>query len=140
MLDIKFIRENKELIGLGAKKKHIDFDVEELIKIDDKRRELILTIEKKRAEQNEVSERIVRTSEQSEKSDMISKMQTLKSELQKEEEEMKTVMHEWQMLMVRVPNIPDMSVPEGNTEEDNKEMKTWGKFPNLILNQKVTWN
>ena len=136
MLDIKFIRENKELIGLGAKKKHIDFDVEELIKIDDKRRELILTIEKKRAEQNEVSERIVRTSEQSEKSDMISKMQTLKSELQKEEEEMKTVMHEWQMLMVRVPNIPDMSVPEGNTEEDNKEMKTWGEIPKFNFEPK----
>lgn len=125
MLDIKFIRDNKDLVDLGAKKKHIQFDVEALISVDDRRRELITTIEKKRAEQNEVSEKIVRTSDEGEKSEMISKMQVLKVELQKEEEEMKTVMHEWQMLMVAVPNIPDISVPEGEDDKDNKEVKVW---------------
>jgi seryl-tRNA synthetase len=38
MLDIKFIRENKDIVALGAKKKHVDFDVEELIKVDDRTR------------------------------------------------------------------------------------------------------
>jgi seryl-tRNA synthetase len=37
MLDIKFIRENKDLVAMGAKKKHIDFDVAKLIDLDDKR-------------------------------------------------------------------------------------------------------
>jgi seryl-tRNA synthetase len=136
MLDIKFIRENKDLIALGAKKKHIDFDVEALIVADDKRKTLMTSIEKKRAEQNEVSEKIVRTSDQGEKSTMIAEMKLLKEELQKEEEELKTVMHEWQMLMVAVPNIPDVSVPEGMDDKDNKEIKVWGEIPKFDFQPK----
>ncbi len=136
MLDIKFIRENKDLISLGAKKKHIEFDVEALLKIDDRRRELISSIEKKRAEQNEVSEKMVRTEDKAQKSQMISEMKLLKDELQKEEEELKSVMKEWQMLMVAVPNIPDMSVPEGVDDKDNKEVKVWGEKPKFDFEPK----
>ena len=136
MLDIKFIRENKDLVALGATKKHIDFDVEALISKDDKRRELISSIEKKRAEQNEVSEKIVRTSDSGEKATMIAEMKTLKDELQKEEEELKTVMHDWQLLMVAVPNIPDVSVPDGADDKDNKEIKTWGEIPTFDFTPK----
>ena len=58
MLDIKFIRENKDLVAAGAKKKHINFDIAALVAVDDKRRELLSSIEKHRAEQNEASIRI----------------------------------------------------------------------------------
>ena len=136
MLDIKFIRDNKDLVALGAKKKHIDFDVESLILADDKRRELISLIEKKRAEQNEVSDKIVKAIDPVEKSQMITEMQALKADLQKEEEELKTVMHNWQMLMVTVPNIPDMSVPDGSNDKDNKEVKTWGDVPKFDFTPK----
>lgn len=128
MLDIKFIRENKDLVSLGAKKKHIDFDVDKLISVDDKRKVLLTSIEKKRAEQNEVSEKIVKISNPDEKKEMISKMQLLKTELQEEEGELKSVMHEWQTLMISVPNIPDISVPEGVDDKDNQELKKWGEI------------
>ena len=121
---------------MGAKKKHIEFDVEKLIVLDDKRRELLVSIEKKRAEQNDVSEKIVQLLDQSQKTEMIKKMQVLKSDLQKEEEELKSVMHEWQVLMVSVPNIPDMSVPEGDTDTDNKEIKVWGDIPKFDFEPK----
>ncbi len=136
MLDIKFIRENKDLISAGAKKKHIDFDVEALLKVDDKRRELIVSIEKKRAQQNSVSEKMVKTSDQAEKSQMITEMRVLKEELQKEEEELKSVMHEWQTMMVAVPNVPDISVPEGAEDKDNKEVKVWGEIPKFDFKPK----
>ncbi len=136
MLDIKFIRENKDLIAAGAVKKHITFDVDALLAIDDKRRELIAAIEKKRAEQNEVSEKIVRTEDMAEKSTMIAEMKALKDELQKEEEELKTVMHDWQVLMVSVPNIPDISVPDGADDKDNKEVKVWGEKPQFDFTPK----
>lgn len=136
MLDIKFIRENKDLISAGAEKKHIKFDVEALIKVDDKRKELLLAIENKRAEQNAVSEKVVRTADQAEKAQMISEMKALKEELQKEEEELKRVMHEWQLLMVTVPNIPDMSVPDGDGDQDNKEVKVWGEIPKFDFEPK----
>ena len=58
MLDIKFIRENKDLIAMAAKKKHLDFAVDELIAADDKRRALLSSIEKNRALQNSASDKI----------------------------------------------------------------------------------
>lgn len=127
MLDIKFIRENKELIAAGAVKKHIDFDVESLLSVDDKRRVLTTEIEKKRAEQNVVSDNFVKVSDGAEREKLISEMKTLKEILQKEEEELKTVMVDWQKLMLSVPNIPDMSVPDGDSDKDNKEIKKWGE-------------
>jgi len=133
MLDIKFIRENKDIVSLGAKKKHLDFDVDALILLDDKRKEITTSIESRRAEQNEVSVKIVRTSNPNEKSQMITEMQILKEELQKEEEELKIVMKEWQTLMVTVPNVPDMSVPEGVDDKDNKEIKVWGEIPKFTF-------
>lgn len=136
MLDIKFIRENKDLVSAGAKKKHIDFDVEELLKVDDKRRELTLMVDKKRAEQNEVSDKIVRTTDKGQKFSMITEMKMLKEELQKEETELQKIMHDWQRLMVSVPNIPDMSVPEGVDDKDNKEIKTSGEIPKFDFTPK----
>ena len=129
MLDIKFIRENKELVAEGAKKKHIKFDVEALIKADDKRKELLTKIEKMRAEQNEVSLRLPQLKDLVQKNELLSQMKILKDDMQKEEEKLKEVMKEWQGLMLKVPNMPDISVPEGESAEDNKELKTWGTKP-----------
>ncbi len=136
MLDIKFIRENKDLISAGATKKHIDFDVDALLAIDDRRRELTQSVEKKRAEQNEVSDKIVKTPDKAAKEQMIVEMKMLKDEMQKEEEELKEVMRDWQMRMVTVPNIPDMSVPDGADDKDNKEVKVWGEIPKFDFTPK----
>ena len=127
MLDIKFIRENKEIVQEGARKKRIAFNVDDLLKADDRRRELMTSIEKKRAEQNQWSDKIVRTPEAMAKAQLIAEMKMLKDELQKEEEEQKEVMKKWQALIVQVPNIPDMSVPEGESDADNQEVKSWGR-------------
>ena len=135
MLDIKFIRENKDIVQLGAKKKHVDIDISELIALDDKRREALTSIEKKRAEQNAISEKITKATPE-ERHTMIADMKVVKEALQKEEEGLKTVMQNWQTLMLKVPNIPDMSVPEGDTDKDNKEIKTWGEKPKFDFEPK----
>ncbi|MFH0755077.1 MAG: serine--tRNA ligase [bacterium] len=137
MLDIKFIRENKELIFEGAKKKYIKFDPDNLLKIDDKRKELLIIIEKMRAEQNAVSFRIPQLQESGQKLELFSQMKILKENLQKEEEKLKEVMKEWQIYMLQVPNIPDFSVPEGNSEEENKEIKVWGDISKINFRPKT---
>ncbi|MBU6431357.1 MAG: serine--tRNA ligase [Patescibacteria group bacterium] len=129
MLDIKFIRENKDIVQEGARKKRIAFNVDDLLKVDDRRRELMTAIEKKRAEQNQWSEKIAGTPDAAAKAQLIAEMKIVKDELQKEEEEQKEVMKNWQALMVQVPNIPDMSVPEGDSDADNQEVKVWGEIP-----------
>ena len=135
MLDIKFIRENAELVQDGAQKKHIDFDVKKLIEIDDRRKELSQEIDQKRAKQNEVSEKIP-TVPREEKEALIRKMIPLKEAVRKLEEELKNVMTEWQKMMVATPNIPDMSVPEGESDLDNKEIKQWGEKPKFDFEPK----
>jgi seryl-tRNA synthetase len=128
MLDIKFIRENKEIVQLGAKKKHVDINIDELISLDDKRKELLSQIEKKRAEQNAISEKIPSASPE-DRQKMIDSMKVVKESLQKDEESLKEMMKTWHEAMLRVPNVPDMTVPEGDSDADNKEVKVWGEKP-----------
>ena len=135
MLDIKFIRENKDLVAMAAKKKRINFDVQILLLADDARKEIMARVEEKRAEQNSANQEIVRASGP-EKSQILERMRFLKEELSQEEEKLKEVMREWQTLMLAVPNIPDVSVPEGNGEEDNVEIKRWGDIPKFNFDPK----
>ncbi len=136
MLDIKFIRENKDLIKEAARKKHMDFDVEPLIAIDEKRREMLGSIEEKKAKQNVVSEEIVRTTDVDAKQKLITDMRTIRFSREEEEEKFKEVIKEWQRLMVAVPNLPDMSVPEGESDAENKEVRTWGEVPQFNFTPK----
>src|SRR3989344_2799334 len=123
MLDIKFIRENKDVVALGAKKKHIDIDIDKLLSIDDKRRELQVTIDNKRAEQNVASDAITSAKDDVERREIIARMQGVKETLKLAEESMQEVMKEWRAMMVMVPNVPDMSVPEGTSDADNVEVR-----------------
>lgn len=127
MLDIKFIRENKDLIKDGARKKRMDFDVDKLIEVDAARRELLVSMESKKADQNQISQRITTESDQEVRNALIEETRTLKESIKADEEKLAEVMKEWQLLMVSTPNIPDISVPEGESDADNVEVKTWGE-------------
>ncbi len=126
MLDIKFIRENKEVVQAGAKKKHVEINIDELIALDDKRKSILSSIEKKRSEQNAISEKMPSATPE-ERTVMIDSMKVVKESLSKEEESLKEIMKAWQEAMLRVPNVPDMSVPDGDSDADNREVKVWGE-------------
>ena len=125
MLDIHFIRENAEIIKAGAAKKHIAVDIDRLLAVDDERKLLRQELDAKRAEQNRRSNEI-RINKGGEREKVIEAMQHLKAGMAESEERLKTVMAEWQRMMLTVPNIPDMSVPDGAGDADNLEVKKWG--------------
>lgn len=127
MLDIKFIRENLDLVKLGATKKRIQVDLDALVVLDDTRKQLLVSVETKKAKQNVVSQTVATATDEVARAQLISEMKLLKEEIQKEEEELKGVMQKWMELMLQVPNIPDMSVPDGVDDSENKEIKTWGE-------------
>lgn len=135
MLDIKFIRENKDIVAAGAKKKHIDVDLDRLLELDEKRRELQAQFDEKRAEQNTASEKMPNASPE-EKQDLIAKMTEVKKSMQGIEESLQEILKEWRAIMVTVPNVPDISVPEGESDADNKEVKTWGDIPHFDFEPK----
>ncbi len=124
MLDIKFIRENKDIVILGAKKKRIDVDIEKLLAVDEKRRELQALFDTKRAEQNAASDGIAKATPE-ERTKLIADMQSVKEAMKAAEDQLQEVMKEWQALMVRVPNVPDFSVPDGESDADNQEVRRW---------------
>jgi seryl-tRNA synthetase len=136
MLDIKFIKENKDLIEAAAQKKRVDFTVAELITVDEKRIQTLSLVESLRAEQNIISDKIPNMTDASERQSEIEKMRLLKEDLKKHEDTLREIMTEWQGLMLRVPNIPDMSVPDGESDEDNMEVKVWGDKPQFDFEPK----
>ncbi len=136
MLDIKFIRENKDIVQAGAKKKHIDIDVEKLIALDDARLKELKEVEELRSEVNRVSNDIARDQDSALKIQLIEEMRIVKDEIKGKEEKLKTITEEWQKLMLQIPNVPDMSVPDGITDVDNKEIKIWGEKPSFSFETK----
>lgn len=127
MLDIKFIRENKEIVQAGAKKKCLDIDIEKLIALDDARLKELKEVEELRSEVNRVSNDIARDQDSALKIQLIEEMRIVKDEIKVKEEKLKETTAQWQKAMLQVPNVPDMSVPQGRGEEDNKEILTWGE-------------
>ena len=128
MLDIHFIRENADVVKEGARKKHIDIDIDRLIAVDDERKALRTELDSKRAEQNRASFNIVNIQGE-EKNKLLESLKFLKESMAELEEKHTKVMEEWQKLMLSVPNIPDMTVPEGDSDADNQEIRTWGEIP-----------
>jgi seryl-tRNA synthetase len=128
MLDVRFIRENADIVKEGARKKRVEVDIDRLLAVDDDRKRLRQELDDKRAEQNKASKMIV-LAKGDEKEKLIESMQHLKAGMADAEEEYTKVMEEWQKLMLMVPNIPDMTVPEGESDADNQEVKKWGTLP-----------
>lgn len=136
MLDIKFIKENKEIVKAGAQKKRIDFDVDELISIDERRLKELSEVEALRGEQNKASNLIGRNQDPALKTQLIKEMSLVKEDLKEKEEKFSETMKIWQKLMLEVPNVPDISVPEGKDDEENVEVRAWGEIPQFDFEPK----
>ncbi len=129
MLDIKFIKENPDLIKDAVRKKHLSFDVDALLLVEEKRKAAQALFETLRTEQNTLSDEIPKTTDGAKRAELIESLKPLKEKVQAAEEDIKTIMKEWHTLMLQVPNVPDVSVPEGANDEENVECKIWGEQP-----------
>lgn len=135
MLDIKFIRENKDIVAAGAKKKRIEVDIDRLIELDDRRRGLQSSLDEGRAKQNAVSKEMP-SAGADRRNTLMLEMTELKKTLSSQEETLQEIMKEWRLIMLTVPNVPDVSVPEGESDEHNKEVRVWGELPKFDFTPK----
>ncbi len=136
MLDIKFIRENKEIVQNGARKKLIDIDIEKLIQLDEERLKELKEVEDLRSEINKVSNNIAVEKDANARMQLIEEMRVVKEDIKGKEEKLKTIVDEWQKMMLQVPNVPDISVPEGKSDEENVEIRNWGQKPKFDFTPK----
>jgi len=128
MLDIEFIRTNTDLVKEGARKKKADVDIDRFLELDVKRREVITELGNKRNEQNVASKEIAQADE-SKRADMIAAVSDIKSAIQEMEATLKPIEEEWTSILMNIPNPPSDAMPEGDSDEDNITIKTWGEKP-----------
>ncbi len=112
MLDIKFIREQAEFVKESLAKRHMETDIiDSVIALDEKRRELILNVEGKKAERNAVSKEIGRMKDKEAREAKITAMRSLGDNIAALDEELKAVEAELFDALAGIPNIPDADVP-----------------------------
>jgi seryl-tRNA synthetase len=117
MLDINFIRENKDIVKKGVADKQFDPSlVDKVLDFDEKRRKLILEVENLRAKRNKIAEG-KKPSEEGKK---------IKEELKDKEPDLDKLEKEYKELLFRIPNLPFEKSPIGKGEKDNKEIRKWG--------------
>ncbi|RDV39309.1 serine--tRNA ligase [Bradymonadaceae bacterium TMQ3] len=126
MLDIKFIRENVETVKEAARNKRFDVDIDRLLELDERRRDLMSSSEKIRARRNEVAQAIPKASKE-ERPALIEEGKQLKEDLASYEEELVEVQSAYEGLMLMVPNVTLPEVPIGETDEDNQVIRHVGE-------------
>ena len=132
MLDIKFIREHPEKVKKALQDRNVDFDLDALLEVDEKRRVLIKERDDLRAEQNTLS-REIQTGEGGKRAELIEKSKNVKLRLKEEEEALKVQEASFVMLQYQIPNIPFEDVPVGKDELDNKVLREVGEKPKFTF-------
>jgi seryl-tRNA synthetase len=136
MLNIKFIRENKDKVKKAVESKGIDLDVEKLLKIDKERSKLLQETEKLRAERNKNAQLIEKLKrEKKDFKEYVKKGKKIKEKLSEVEKKYREVLKGYDKLMLLVPNIPADGVPVGD-ESKNKEIRKWGEVPKFDFKPK----
>jgi seryl-tRNA synthetase len=123
MLDVKFIRENTELVAKSAKEKGYKIDIQEVLTLDDKRKEVLNVVEKLRRERNETAAQMKGGKPAPE---LIEKGKKIKADLAEAESELAKAESDLNAILKRVPNVLKPDVPLGG-EECSVEVKKWGE-------------
>jgi seryl-tRNA synthetase len=140
MLDLRFIRENFELVRKGAEAKGLTVNLGELISLDEKRRKLIQEGDGLKAKRNEVSAQIGKLKKGGEDATRaIAEMESVKDRIQAIDRELRELGVKLDELLLSVPNVPHPSVPYGRTPADNKEIFRWGDLPKVDFQLKAHW-
>jgi len=122
MLDINFIRQNKEKVLQAAKNKNREINLDKILDLDEKRRTLIAQSQALREQRNKLSK-------EKPTKETIEEGKKIKLQLQEIEKELKAIEQELNFLLSFVPNIPLSQVPVGKDASFNKVVKTWGEIP-----------
>ena len=141
MLDIRFIRENSELVKQKLEARGSDIDLSVFLSIDEKRREVLGKIETLRAERNRASDEIAKMKKEKKEVDpsVFASMKELSSQVKALDEDLKSVEQETNDFLLTIPNMPHESVPVGKTENDNEIVRSWGVAPELSFQPKEHW-
>jgi seryl-tRNA synthetase len=140
MLDIKFLRDNTELVRRKMLERGQEIDMGPFVSLDQKRRDILQEVESLRGERNRVSKEIgKRKGQKQDAADLIEQMGQVSSRIKELDEELKTTEDKLHDFVMVIPNIPHESVVYGTGSEDNPVVRMWGEKPQFDFVPKPHW-
>lgn len=142
MLDLKRIRNELETIKAAMDRRgEAEVDLDAVVALDEKRRSLLQEVEQMKSEQNAVSREIPRLKKEGEDTtEIMAKMKDLSARIKELDGEVAQVDSDLYELMLRIPNVPHPDVPQGETDEDNVEVRQWGTPLTFEYEAKAHWD
>ncbi len=143
MLDIKFIRENPDLVDKSCSERHTSWDKERFFALEELRRNLIVQVEELKAKRNAASKQIgelMRQGERDQAEKLKEEVAANKDRIAELEHEHTQTDNELHDLIASIPNIVDESVPYGEDENDNPELRRWGTPRSFDFEYKSHWD
>jgi seryl-tRNA synthetase len=140
MLDVKFIRHYPDLVKEGIKNKGDVDHVDEILTLDERRRDILQKVEVLKNRRNVVSAEIGKLKKEGkDASSVIAEMENVKNQINSFDDELRQVEETLNNLLLQIPNIPHPSVPVGKTPADNVEVARWGEPPLIDFQPKPHW-
>jgi len=144
MLDIKFVRENPDLVDKSCEsRQNAHWDREKFFELDEERRSVIAEVESLQAERNAVSKQIgllMREGKKEEAEAAKEQVAANKDRIAELDQRRGEVEEELTALVAAIPNIPDVSVPYGKDDSDNPEVRKWGEPTQFDFEPKAHWD
>lgn len=141
MLDIKLIRTETEKVKKALSRRKEEVDIDGLLELDGKRREILFDVEQKKAQQNAVSKEIPKLKKEGkDTTEIFAKMKELSDSIKADDEKVRELDEQIQNIMYTIPNIPNETVPDGDSDEDNVEIREFMEPTKFDFEPKAHWD
>jgi seryl-tRNA synthetase len=141
VLDLRFVRENIDLLKEKLALRGEDLDLSPFIQVEQERRDLIQKTDALRSQRNQVSDEISKIKQEGGAAeDLVAQMRQVGQEIKELETVLREREEKLQDFLLTIPNIPHESVPVGKSAEDNKEISTWGEPPAFSFDPNPHWD
>ncbi|HBC94169.1 MAG TPA: serine--tRNA ligase [Pelotomaculum sp.] len=141
MLDMRFVRNNPQIVQEALVRRGSAVTLDVFLKLDEQRREKLFMVEQMKNRRNTVSEEIGKLKKTGQNApDMVLEMRELSREIKEKDEEVKALEEGLQNILLDIPNIPHKSVPTGTSEADNPVVRTWGEPRSFGFQPKPHWD
>src|SRR5690606_17942164 len=141
VLDIKLIRNEPDKVREAMRRRGEDAPIDEVLALDEQRRSLVTEVEQLKARRNQVSEEIARAKRAGQDAtEIIAAMREVSDRIKALDDQVRDVEARLEQLLLTIPNIPHESVPYGQSEEDNVEVRRWGEPRQFDFAPKAHWD
>lgn len=141
MLDLKFVRENQEVVTKALENRGSNLSLDNFSVLDVKRRETLANVELLKAKRNTASQEVARLKKAGEDAEkIVLEMREVGDEIAKLDDELRQVEKDLEDTLLEIPNVPHESVPVGKDEEENMEIRKWGEIPQFAFEPKAHWD